>query len=210
MRKSIVYSALIGLAGLTCLSAQESMKPAFQIGVGFAQGIGRTGYNTDLGLSLSAGVGLNFGQRAGLMLDVNDSNLGINSTTLTNIGVPGGKVNIFSATIDPVLHVTPHNSHADIYVTGGAGLYRRYQEFTAPTIATGFGFNPWFGFYPTAVPVTTILSSYSVNKIGFDVGIGVGFGAKWHGKFYGEAKYNRMAMGGFHTDYLPVTFGFRW
>ena len=36
-------------------------------------------------------------------------------------------------------------------------------------------------------------------------------GAKWRGKFYAEAKYDHVFLNGFlHTDYLPVSFGFRW
>ncbi len=72
------------------------------------------------------------------------------------------------------------------------------------------GFDPFFGFYPVAVPTTLILASYSVNKPGIDVGAGIAFGSKWHGKFFAEAKYDRIFMGQYHTDYLPVTFGFRW
>ena len=209
--KRIIYSLLISCATMATLSAQETSKATFQIGTGFVQGVGRTGSNLDAGWNLSAGAGVNFGQWAGLMLNLNYDSMGINSSTLNNIGVPGGNVNVFSATIDPVVHVTPHNSHVDIYLTGGGGLYHRYQDFTAPGVARVYGFNPWFGFYPAAVPATTILSSYSVNKPGFDVGMGVALGTKWHGKFYAEARYNRMFMGpSYHMDYLPVTFGFRW
>jgi hypothetical protein len=31
----------------------------------------------------------------------------------------------------------------------------------------------------------------------------------WHGKFFAEAKYNRI-FANYHSDYVPVTFGFRW
>ncbi len=92
-----------------------------------------------------------------------------------------------------------------------AALFRRYQAFTAPSVATVYGFVPFLGLYPTAVPATTILSSYSVNKPGVDVGIGFAVGTKWHGKLFAEAKYDRMFYNNyFHTDYLPVTFGYRW
>jgi len=77
-------------------------------------------------------------------------------------------------------------------------------------VATTFGYNPFFGFFPTVVPATQILSSYSVNKPDVDVGAGIALGTKWHGKFFAEAKYDRIFMGTFHTDYVPVSFGFRW
>ena len=28
--------------------------------------------------------------------------------------------------------------------------------------------------------------------------------------FLPEARYNRIFVNNYHTDYLPVTFGFRW
>jgi hypothetical protein len=49
-----------------------------------------------------------------------------------------------------------------------------------------------------------------VNKPGIDAGAGIAFGTKWHGKVFAEARYDRIFMGNFHTDYVPVSFGFRW
>lgn len=74
-------------------------------------------------------------------------------------------------------------------------------------LAVFYGYDPYLGFY--AVGGTAILSSSSVNKPGWDAGVGIAFGSVWHGKFFAEAKYNRIAAN-YHTDYLPVTFGFRW
>lgn len=190
--------------------AQEASHLTGQFGGGFTTGIGRTGTYLDTGWNITAGLGWNFNQYVGVLVDVSDSHLGINSTTLSNIGVPGGNVNLFTATLDPIIHLMPRN-HVDVYVTGGGGLFRRNQEFTAPSAATVYGFNPFFGFYPAVVPSTTILSSYSVNKPGVDVGIGIAIGTKWHGKLFAEARYDRMFYNSyFHTDYLPVTFGYRW
>lgn len=189
---------------------QEVSRYSFNIGGGFTQTVGNTGRNLDDGWNIQGGGGVNFGPYAGLMVDLGYNSLGINSATLTNIGVPGGDVHIFSATLDPIVHLTPH-SHFDVYVTGGGGVYHWYQEFTAPTVATGYGYNPFFGLYPAAFPANQILSSYSVNKPGVDVGAGIALGTKWHGKFYAEARYNRIFMGSNqHADYVPVTFGFRW
>jgi hypothetical protein len=74
------------------------------------------------------------------------------------------------------------------------------------------GFNPFFGFYETAVPTTEVLSSYSVNKPGVDIGAGVGLGGFHGAKLFAEARYHRIFMGNSdrHVDYVPVTFGIRW
>ena len=121
-------------------------------------------------------------------------------------------MSITSVTLDPIVHLAP-KSHVDFYVTGGGGLFHRYQEFTAPSVQTFTGFDPFFGFYPVDVPANQVLASYSVNKPGVDIGAGLAFGSKWHGKFFAEARYERIFMGNrfsHDTEFLPVTFGFRW
>jgi hypothetical protein len=98
-----------------------------------------------------------------------------------------------------------------MYIIGGGGIYHRYQEFTQPSVTTVVGFDPFFGFYSAAVPARQVLASYAVNKPGVNIGAGIALGTKWHGKFYAEARYNRIFMGSErHTDYIPVSFGFRW
>ena len=143
------------------------------------------------------------------MVNLGYDSFGINSATLNAVGVPGGNLHIFSARLDPIVHLNP-KGHVDIYVTGGGGIYHRTQEFTQPTIAYATGFDPFFGFYPVAYSANQILASYTVNKPGIDAGAGIAFGKKWHGKFFAEARYNRIFMRNSHTDYVPVTFGFRW
>ena len=52
---------------------------------------------------------------------------------------------------------------------------------------------------------------YSVNKPGFNAGMGVALGTKWHGKVFAEARYVHIFLNnGERADYVPVTFGFRW
>ena len=123
---------------------------------------------------------MNFSHWVGFMVDANYNQMGINSATLSGIGFPGGNTNVFSATLDPIIHLTPR-SHFDLYVIGGGGYYRREIEFTAPTIVGFTGYNPFFGFYSAAVPTNAVVSSYSVNKPGVDIGAGIALGTKWHG-----------------------------
>lgn len=208
--KCIAWVAGLGLCAALAGSAQESPRFAFSLGGGFTQPLGNTGRNLDSGWNLAAGGGANLTPHVGVMLNLGYSSMGINSATLNTIGVPGGGVHMFSATLDPIVHLNP-NGHVDIYLTGGGGLFHRYQEFSQPSTATVIGFNPFFGFYPFQVGVTQVLASSSTNKPGVDGGIGFSVGTRWHGKFFGEARYARMFMNhDLHTDYLPVTFGFRW
>jgi hypothetical protein len=208
MKHLVVTSGLLLLAS-TILGAQETQRFSFDIGGGFTNPVGNTGRHLDDGWNVGAGFGVNFSPHLGVMLDLGYNSMGINSGTLGNLGFGGGNLNVFSATIDPVVHLNPHG-HLDVYVTGGGGLYHRYQDFTQPAVATVTGFDPFFGFFPVNVPVNQVVSSYSVNKPGIDVGMGVAFGTKWRGKIFAEARYNRIFMGAYHTDYVPVTFGYRW
>ncbi len=209
--KSLAFtSCLFALVGGS-LSAQEVSPFSFNIGAGFTEPMGNTGRNLDVGWNLGAGAGFNFGPHLSAMIDVGYSQLGITSGVLSNLGVTGGNVDMFSATFDPVIHLTPH-SRFDVYVTGGGGMYREYQNFTqvSGVVPVG-GFDPFFGFYSYGVPVSQVVGSYSVIKPGWDAGLGISLGSKWHGKFYAEARYNHMFNShGQHVDYLPVTFGFRF
>jgi hypothetical protein len=207
--KRLTIALGIGILAFATANAQELKKFTADIGGGFTMPAGSTGHYLDTGWNIGGGVGYNFSSHAGVKLNLGYDSMGINSTTLGNVGVPGGNVNIFHASIDPVLHLTP-KSKADFYVTAGGGVYHRYQDFTAPTIVTTTAFIPFLGFYPVAVGANQVLSSYVVTKPGFDVGAGVGLGSFGHGKFFAEAKWHRMFLNGGQTDFIPVTFGFRW
>jgi hypothetical protein len=211
MRK-LALASFIGALVAGGLSAQEFHRFTFDAGAGFTQGVGHTGHVTDMGWNVRGGAGVNISPYFGVGLNLAYDNMGINSTTLANFGAPGGRMSVFSATVDPVVHLNP-NGKVDFYIFGGGGLFHRYQEFTAPSVAIVTGFDPFFGFYPVGVSGNQILSNYSVNKPGVDGGVGVSLGRKWGGKFFAEARYARIFMGNRFTndtEYIPVTFGFRW
>jgi hypothetical protein len=200
----------LGAVLLVPLQAQENNRLILDFGAGFTEPVGATGRSLDPGWNIRGGVGVNFSPLVGAIVQLDYDSLGINSSTLSNIGFPGGDVHVFSATLDPIVHLTPHKRY-DVYLIGGGGMYRRTQEFTQPGVATGLGYNPFFGFYNFGIPTTDVLASYTVVKPGVNGGMGIGLGSKWGGKFYAEARYHRIFMGnGYHTDYVPVSFGFRW
>jgi hypothetical protein len=208
--KGITLASGIGLLMVGALSAQETPPVSFNVGGGFVQGVGGSGRRLDTGWNFNGGVGYNFTSYVGLMGQFDYNQLDINRAELNALGFPGGDVNMWSLTLDPIVHTHPRGP-VDLYFIGGGGLYHRRQEFTQPSSAVFTGFDPFFGFFPVAVPTTQVLTSYSVNKPGANGGIGLSFGTRWHVKFYAEARYHRMFLGSDrHTDYLPVTFGLRW
>jgi len=206
--RTIALASGMALCLLGFASAQENHGVAFNIGAGFTTPLGNTGRTLDEGWNVRAGVGYNFVPRFGALIDVGFDNMGVNSALLDNLGYGGGRLSVFSATFDPIVHLNPHG-HVDVYLTGGGGLYHQYQNFTQPAVITGTGFG-FFGFYPYAFQGNVVVASYSVNKPGIDAGMGIEMGTRWHGKVFAEARYNRIFLGDRHTDFIPVTFGFRW
>jgi hypothetical protein len=199
---------LVGCFGVLCmgsLSAQEVSHFSFELGGGFTQTVGNTGRYLNDGWNLQGGVGYNFSSRIGVMGELGYTQLGFNGTTLSNLGYPGGGVNVFSATIDPIVHLTP-KSHFDVYAIGGGGLYHWNENFSAPTgLVTPFS----TGSFPVTIPNAGDM--YSVNKPGFNAGMGMAMGTKWHGKVFAEARYVHVFLNNnMRADYIPVTFGFRW
>ena len=132
--KSFAIASCIGIMGLLSASAQETPHFTFDIGGGYTTPVGQHGPPALMtGMERGRqGAGFNFSSVLGAKIDLGFSSMGINDNTLANIGVPGGDVRVFSATVDPVVHLTPHH-HLDLYLTGGGGLFHIYQEFTQPT-----------------------------------------------------------------------------
>ena len=208
--KSLALICGFSLLAAGALSAQETPKFSFDIGGGFTQPVGSTGMQLNDGWNVQGGAGYNFSPHLGAMLQVNYNAMGINSSTLNTLGFPGGDVHVLSATVEPIIHLHP-KGRIDPYIVGGGGLYHIYDEFTQPTVATITGFSPFFGFFPAQVAATQVLSSYSINKPGFNVGAGISIGTKYKGKFFAEARWDHIFMSNYgHMDYVPVSFGFRW
>lgn len=200
-----VFSACFALLCVGTSSAQEISHFSFELGGGFTQTVGNTGRYLKDGWNLEGGAGFNFSNYVGVLGEIGYTQLGFNGTTLNGLGYPNGGVNVFSATIDPILHLTP-KSHFDLYAIGGGGLYHWNENFSAPTGAvTPFA----TGSFPLTIPNSG--EEYSENKPGFNAGMGVAFGTKWHGKIFAEARYVHVFLNnGERGDYVPVTFGFRW
>jgi hypothetical protein len=207
--KTLLFASGMGLLLMSAVQAQETPRFAFNAGAGFTQGVGGTGQRLDPGWNVSLGAGYNFHPNFGVLAQFNDSQMGINNGTLNSLGFPGGDVNTWSLTLNPIIHTHPRGP-VDLYFIGGGGLYHWRQQFTQPTVAVFNGFDPFFGFYQVAVPANEVLTSYSVNKPGVNGGLGLSFGTRWHAKLYAEARYHRIIFGNTHADMLPVTFGVRW
>jgi len=184
------------------LQAQETPRITYDFGAGFTQGVGRTGSNLDTGWNVQGGPTYNIFPFLGVKLDVGYNSFGVNSGTLTGLGLQSGNFNVLSATVNPILRLRP-KSRIDPYLVAGYGVYHYTQSFAQPVGASGTPFSPFFGGF--------LSNEYSATHGGFDAGAGVEFASKGRWKVYGEARYNRILSSyGQHFDYLPVTFGVRF
>jgi len=210
MRKPCLVLSLLGVLGAAAV-AQEMPRATFNIGGGFTNPMQSTRDKLDTGWNISAGAGVNLHPNFAVMAQFNYNAFDVNTATLNSIGFPNGTVRIPSATLNGVIHTSPRGP-VDLYFIGGGGLYHWHQEFTVPSVTTFTGFDPYFGvFYPVAVPVNQVVSSYSINKPGWNGGAGLSFGTRWHTKVYAEARFHRIILGADrYADMLPVTFGLRW
>jgi len=202
-----VFSFLSCAVGMTSLvMAQETGYSLFtgSVGAGFSTPVYRTGTQQDDGWNAQAQAGVNFfGGRGALVGEFDFNHMGVNSTTLGNIGYPGGFTNIASFSIDPVIRFNPHG-RVSFYLIGGPGVYHRALDFTAPVVVPSFfGPDAFFG-------TNGIVASYTTTKLGVNGGAGfiyrIGGGNL---KFFGEARYTQMYTQRV-MSWVPVTFGFRW
>lgn len=164
---------------------------------------------SNVGWDISAGGGVS-NNHYGLMLDFLYNDTGINSSVLNQVGAPQGNVHTWGFTLDPVIHVTQEGP-ADVYFTGGGGIYHRNVEFSQPGVAAVGYFDPYFGFYPGLVGTNQILASYSQYKGGVDGGMGVSFKlGSSRVKAFAEARYHYIFSRPVATTMIPVTVGLRW
>ena len=210
MKNALMVLILAVAVGSTAYS-QEVPRVAFNLGAGFTTPTADAGDRLDRGWNAAAGLGYRFHPNFSLMGDFTYNSFGVNTATLNTLGFPGGDVRMWSVTLNPTVNLNPRGP-VDVYLTGGGGLYQWNQEFTTPSVATFTAFDPFLGvFFPVPVPVEQVVSSYTVNKPGFNGGMGLSFGTRWRAKVYAEARFHRMFLGSDrHADVLPVTFGIRF
>lgn len=171
-----------------------------------------SGSRFDNGFNLNAGIGIHPVRNFGIMAEFGYNDMGINRTSLNNIGVPGGSGRIYSVTLNPMVHLVPRGRF-DAYLIGGGGYYRRTIEFTEPSSAIATGFDPFYGiFFPVEIPTTTVIGSRSQNKGGINGGAGIAIrlGEDSRSTIFAESRYHYIWTTPVRTAVIPVTFGFRW
>jgi Outer membrane protein beta-barrel domain len=181
---------------------------AAEAGGGFNAPVNDTENAQTWGWNATGGVGYKFAPDLAIMAEYQFIRTGIPDAVLATVGEPGGNVHTWSLTLDPVLTYKNTGSWGG-YVTGGGGFYRKLTSFTQPVDAIG-QYCDFFTCYPYYYTTNVVVSHYSSNQAGFNIGTGLTFGGWNSGKFYAEARYTWLDTPGRATEMVPVTFGFRW
>ena len=190
--KRLALCLSIGVLLSAAALAQERPRFMFDLGTGFTAPSNVSADNLNIGWNVQGGVGASVNPWLGAKIQLQYDSMGINRSTLFDLGFRRGNVNIFSTTFDPIIHLAPH-SPIGIYVIGGTGLYHYMNDLSGPGVVGYFN------------------ASNSVNKLGVNAGGGFEFGPRVRGKIFAEARWTRVFLSSnVHADYIPVSFGFRW
>jgi opacity protein-like surface antigen len=181
------------------------------IGGGLTTINGRDAGKLDHGGNFQVGAGYNFNRFFGITGNFMFHQLGITGRELLRLNVPDGNGRAYTFTVDPTFRL-PLGQHWSVYVVAGGGWLRRTIEFTQPTSAATFVFDPWWGYFgPVLVPVNQILGSVTSNAGAFDVGAGINVPLpvpRLH--IFLESRYVHGFTENSNTTIVPITVGIRW
>ena len=212
LRSCLWVLSLWGLTGAAGAQTEPDYhRFTFGAGGGFT---GITGYDAgrlDHGGNVLVGGGPNFNRYFGVTGNFMFHQLGITSSELNAINEPDGNARIYSFTVDPTIRL-PLSHGFSAYLLGGGGYLRRTVEFTQPTLAQTFIFNPWWGYIgPALVPVNQILGTVTSNSGTFDVGGGLNIPLpKTGARLFIESRYFHGFTSNSNTTVVPLTVGIRW
>ena len=89
-------------AAFASANAQEFSKFTFDFFGGYTVPVGSTANFAGSGWNAGGGAGVNFTPRFGAMVNLSYDSMGLNNSTVSALGIPGGQINVFHATLDPV------------------------------------------------------------------------------------------------------------
>ncbi len=189
---------------------------AIEAGAGLTSPVGKDTQFVTYGYNITVGAGWNFSRKFGALVEYQFNRNKIPGATLSKVGVPGGNVNTYSFTVDPIYNFARFGKFGG-YGTGGGGFYRKVTNYTAPQQTTYC--DPYYGCGPGYQ--NTTVGHFSSNQGGFNIGGGVtyaAFGDDSRARLYAELRYEWVdspkataTMPGTGTEtFLPLTLGFRF
>ena len=180
-------------------------------GGGYTAVTGGISSRLDGGGNIQVGAGYRLNSLFSVNGTFNANFLGITRRALNEASEPDGNARVYTFTVDPKITI-PLGHGLSAYALAGGGWLRRTVQYTQPTLATTYIFDPWFGYFgPALVPVNQVLGSFSQDTGVWDAGAGVNVPLPRTGlKLYVEARYYEGFTYNTHTTVVPITVGLRW
>jgi len=169
--RSLIGVIAIGVPGLAWGQSEEPFHHfTLSGGAGLTTITGTIADTLDHGGNIQLNGGYFFNRYVGITGNFMFSDLGITRSALDNLNVPDGFARVYAVTADPTVRL-PLGRGFSAYALAGGGYLRRTVEFTQPTWARTFIFDPWWGYFgPALVPVDVVLGTTINNSGAFDVG----------------------------------------
>lgn len=181
---------------------------AVEGGGGFTAPLGSSGGNLSWGWNARGGLGWNFSKHLALLSEWEFDRTKIPGRILSQVGEPGGNVHTWTLGLEPAWNYKTSGRFGG-YLAGGAGFYRQLTSFTQPALAVGT-YCDFFYCYPVYYTTNVVVSHYSSNQGGLNIGAGFTYGHWEHAKLFTEARYEWIDTPGHSTQLIPVTLGLRW
>jgi opacity protein-like surface antigen len=198
------------LAAAVSACAQDERRFTLNVGGGFSPLLGQISDRLDNGWNVTVGGGYDFTRHFETNLQFTYNGFGVRPLVLAEAGAPAANSHMWSITVDPKLRLHP-SGRVDPYIVGGVGYYRRTIEFTQPTVAPVFLFDPFFDtFFSELVPANIVLGDITRGGVGGN--LGAGFDVPFVGgtRFSIEARYQYAATGNLPMRMIPLTVGIKW
>jgi hypothetical protein len=212
MKRVGLLCGLLTLSTVAFAQSEETFRHfTLSAGAGLTTITGTDAGKLDHGGNLQLNGGYFFNRNFGITGNFMFSDLGITRAELNNLSQPDGAARVYGVTADPTVRL-PLGRGFTAYALAGGGYLRRTVEFTQPTLARTFVFDPWWGYFgPGFVPVDVILGRVINNSGAFDVGGGLNMPLpRTRAKAYLEVRYFKGFTSNTNTTVVPITFGIRW
>jgi opacity protein-like surface antigen len=202
----------LGVPNVSMAQSEDAFhRLTLSTGAGLTTIAGKLAGKLDRGFNVQLNGGYFFNRYIGITGNFMFSGLGITRSALDNLSVPDGSARMYALTADPTVRL-PLGRGFTAYALAGGGYLRRTVEFTQPSLAQTFIFDPWWGYFgPALVPVDVVLGTSVRNSGAFNVGGGLNMPLpRTAAKLFLEARYFKGFTSNTNTAAVPITFGVRW
>jgi hypothetical protein len=218
MTKGLLAAMVFAVGWIMPASAQDYAKFNFNVGGGMSAPVNPTAKYVGLSGNFTMGAGYNLNKNSSFAGEFLWNGLPPN-TVVSLPNAPFGNINMYSLGASYRYH---HDSLAGsifgLYLIGGGGWYYRYSTvdknyLVPPTTVCQPIYNEWWGYgCDTGGYVVTQTLAAKGNSAG-GVNGGAGFTIRLTDsglKFYVESRYHYAWSNRVPSNFIPVTFGFRF